>query len=413
MLNRRTLLQGSALALGAVSMPAVLRAQSAPIRIGLITTLSGPGQVYGQYIKDGAELSTARINANGGINGQPIDLIVRDDKNSPDGALAAFRELTGAGVKLFAQGTFTANILATLPLLEENDVTMLVVGASSLAITHDAYTKNMFRLGYSSPMCFGGYGHLMAERYPEINEWAMLRSDVQALKDITDAFSAGLTKKAEADGRKINLREPVLVPYNGTDFRNQISNISNTGADGLFNCLQGADAITYYKQARAFQLDKKYKLLCDSANELTIAKALGKNMLDSTWSWTAWYPQAMKDNASSDALLKAYTELRNDPHPNWYVGVSHDCIATLAEGVKATGSLASADLIPAIEKLSFQGATGNVAFRTEDHGFAGDLTYIRFGNSEKSESGWEVFEAVQMPGADFLEPATPGQPYKK
>jgi len=409
MLNRRHILLGSAATVGALSMPAVLRAQSGPIRIGLITTLSGPGQVYGQYIKDGAELSVARINSEGGVNGQQIELVVRDDKNSPDSALAAYRELTGSGVKLIAQGTFTANVLATLPLLKDDGVTSLVVGSSALSVTHENFTPNMFRLGYSAPMCFGGYGHLMAERFPEINKWALVRSDVQALADITNYFASGLVKKAEADGRKLELHEPILVPYNGADFRNQISQVSNSGADGLFNCLQGADAISYYKQARSFQLDKRFKLLCDSANELTVAKALGKNMLESTWSWTAWYPQAMKDNPSSDALHKAYTELRNDPYPNWYVGVSHDCIATIAEGIKATQSIEAADLIPAIENLSFQGATGNVTFRKEDHAFAGDLTYIRFGRSDTTETGWEVFETVHMAGAEFLEPATPGQ----
>jgi len=409
MLNRRHILLGSAATVGALSMPAVLRAQSGPIRIGLITTLSGPGQVYGQYIKDGAELSVARINSEGGVNGQQIELVVRDDKNSPDSALAAYRELTGSGIKLIAQGTFTANVLATLPLLKDDGVTSLVVGSSALSVTHENFTPNMFRLGYSAPMCFGGYGHLMAERFPEINKWALVRSDVQALADITNYFASGLVKKAEADGRKLELQEPILVPYNGADFRNQISQVSNSGADGLFNCLQGADAISYYKQARSFQLDKRFKLLCDSANELTVAKALGKNMLESTWSWTAWYPQAMKDNPSSDALHKAYTELRNDPYPNWYVGVSHDCIATIAEGIKATQSIEAADLIPAIENLSFQGATGNVTFRKEDHAFAGDLTYIRFGRSDTTETGWEVFETVHMAGAEFLEPATPGQ----
>lgn len=393
-------------------VPAVLRAQSGPIRIGLITTLTGPGQLYGQYIKDGAELAVARINKEGGVRGQQLELVVRDDKNSPDGALAAFRELTGAGIKLFAQGTFTANVLATLPHLAANDVTMLVVGASSLAITHEQYTRHMFRLGFSAPMSFGGYGHLMAEKYPEIASWTLVRSDVNALKDITDYFTAGLTAKATASGRKVAVGEPILVPYNAPDFRNQISKVAEAGTDAVFNCMQGADSISYYKQARSFGLDERFKLMCDSASELSIAKALGKNMLKSLWSWTAWYPQGVVNNPTSDALHKAFIELRNDPYPNWYVGVSHDCISTLAEAVKIAGSTSSAELIPAIEALSFQGATGNVAFRKEDHGFAGDLTYIRFGASDKRENGWEVFETVQMPGKDFLEPPTPGKPLK-
>ncbi len=410
MLNRRSFVFGSSLAATAVvTIPRVLRAQSAPIRIGVITTLTGPGQVYGNYIKDGCELAAQLINAAGGVKGQPIELVVRDDKNSPDGALSAFRELTGAGIKLFAQGTFTANVMATLPHLAENDVTMLVVGTSSLAITHEAYTPHMFRLGYSAPMCFGAYGDLMSQRNPQIGSWTIIRSDVQSLKDISDAFAKGAIKRAQAEGRSLDVQEPILVPYGAPDFRNQIARVASAGGDALFNCLQGADGISYYNQSLSFGLDQRFKLICESGGELAVAKALGKNMLPSLWGWTGWYPQGMKDNAISDQLHQAYIGLRQDEYPNWYVGVAHDCIMTLAKGVEATGSTASADLVPAIEALSYQGATGTVHFRTQDHSFAGDLTYIRFGKDDSQARGWSVFETVQLPGADFLEPATPGQ----
>lgn len=410
-LNRRNFLAASGAGLGTLAMPAVLRAAPGePVRIGLITTLSGPGQVYGQYIQDGAEIAVARLNAEGGAGGTPIELIVRDDKNSPEGALTAFRELTGDGVKLFAQGTFTANLLATLPHLEEADVTLMVVGASSLAITHEAFSPRAFRLGYSSPMCFGGYGSLMAQKYPEINDWALVRSDVQALKDITDAFSAGLRREAEAAGRTATFQEPVLLPYGGSDFRNQISRVSNAGVPGLFNCLQGADAISYYKQARSFGLVKKFGVVCDSANELAIAKAMGNNTPESLWSWTAWYPQGVTANPISDAVHKAYIEKRGDEHPNWYVGVSHDCITTLVHSIASTNSISAADLVPSLETEEPLGAVGTIRFRKEDHAFAGDLNFIRFGKDDSDPKGWRVFETAQIAGEGFLEPATPGKP---
>lgn len=409
MLNRRKFLAHTAATVGALSMPTYLRAQSGPIRIGLITTITGPGQLYGSYIRDGAELAVAEINAAGGVNGQQVELVVRDSKSSPDGALAAYRELIGDGIRLFAQGTFTANLLATLPLLEENDAMMMVVGASSLAITHENYTPNMFRLGFSAPMCFGGYGHLMAERFPEIESWTLVRSDVNALADITDAFADGLRTQAEADGRSVSIDDPILVPYNAPDFRNQISRVLSAGNDGLFNCVQGADSISYYQQARSFQLDKAAKLICESASELSIAKAMGEKTLPSIWSWTGWYPHADQDNAQSMALLEAYKTLRNDPYPNWYVGVAHDCIMTLANAIGGTGSTAPAELIPYTEGASFNGALGEIRFRPEDHAFAGKLTFINFGASETAPEGWEVFESVQVDGAQYLEPPTPGR----
>ncbi|SUY28117.1 amino acid/amide ABC transporter substrate-binding protein (HAAT family) [Aminobacter aminovorans] len=408
-LNRRHFLTTSAAGLGTLAMPGILRAQQGEaVRIGLITTLSGPGQLYGNYIKDGCEIAVERLNAAGGVNGAKIELVVRDDKNSPEGAVTAFRELTGNGIKLFAQGTFTANLLGTLPLLEEADVTMIMVGASALALTHEAYNPRAFRLGFSSPMCFGGYGTLMAQKHPEIEKWATLRSDVTALADITNAFTRGLKAEAEKAGRKVEVLDPVLVPYGGADFRNQISNIIGSGAPGLFNVLQGADAISYYKQARTFGLDEKFKVLCDSANEFAIAKAMGANTPASLWSWTGWYPAANKGNPVSDEVHKAYIKLRGDEYPNWYIGVSHDSILTIANAVAKAGSLDAAKLIPTIETETPQGALGKIQFRKEDHGFAGDLTYIRFGRDDKNANGWSVFETAQLPGAEFLEKATPG-----
>ncbi|WP_378942920.1 ABC transporter substrate-binding protein [Mesorhizobium sp. ANAO-SY3R2] len=409
-LNRRHFLTASAAGLGALSMPGILRAaQGDTVRIGLITTLSGPGQLYGNYIKDGSEIAVERLNAAGGVNGSKIELVVRDDKNSPEGAVTAFRELTGNGIKLFAQGTFTANLLGTLPLLEEADVTMVMVGASALALTHEAYNPRAFRLGFSSPMCFGGYGTLMARKHPEIEKWAMLRSDVTALGDITNAFANGMKKESEKAGRKVELLDPVLVPYGGADFRNQISNIIGSGAPGLFNVLQGADAISYYKQARTFGLDQKFKVLCDSANEFAIAKAMGANTPASLWSWTGWYPLANKDNPVSNEVHQAYIKLRGDEYPNWYIGVSHDSILTIAHAVGKAGSMEASKLIPTIETETPQGALGNIKFRKEDHGFAGDLTYIRFGRDGKNANGWSVFETEQLAGEEFLEPATPGK----
>lgn len=408
-LDRRHLLQlagAGALTLGA---PGVLRAQGETVKIGLITTLSGPGQLYGDYIKTGCEIAVDLINAEGGVNGKMIELVVRDDRNSPETALTAFRELSGAGIKLFAQGTFTSLVLATLPHLETADVTMIVIGTSSLAVTHESYSPRAFRIGYSSPMCFGGYGHLMADLYPDYDRWAVAQTDIQALKDITTAFKAGLIDNAATQGREVVFDEAQLFPYGGANFRSQISNMMGSDATAAFNCLQGADAISFYKQARSFGFEKKFTRICDSGNELSIAKAMGDKTPENLWSWTAWYPQSSTDNPVSNAVWDAYKAKTGDDYPNWYVGVSHDAIATLARAVGETQSESAADLVPALEAINYQGAIGTIAFREEDHSFAGDLLYINFGRDDASELGWSVFDTAKLNGVDFLEPASPGK----
>lgn len=63
------------------------------IKIGMITTLSGPIAQPGQSILKGIEATVDMINADGGINGRPIELEVKDDEGKPEVAARLITEL--------------------------------------------------------------------------------------------------------------------------------------------------------------------------------------------------------------------------------------------------------------------------------------------------------------------------------
>lgn len=50
-----------------------------PIRIGIVTTLSGANAGHGEYCKEGAELWKEDVNARGGILGRPVELVYEDN----------------------------------------------------------------------------------------------------------------------------------------------------------------------------------------------------------------------------------------------------------------------------------------------------------------------------------------------
>lgn len=52
-----------------------------PIQIGFVGTLSGSNSVIGIAMRDGMLLKVDELNAQGGINGRPIEVIIRDDNN--------------------------------------------------------------------------------------------------------------------------------------------------------------------------------------------------------------------------------------------------------------------------------------------------------------------------------------------
>ncbi len=55
-----------------------------PIQIGFVGTLSGPNSSIGIAMRDGILLKVEEINDQGGVNGRPIVLIIKDDKNDSE-----------------------------------------------------------------------------------------------------------------------------------------------------------------------------------------------------------------------------------------------------------------------------------------------------------------------------------------
>ncbi|MCB1462943.1 MAG: ABC transporter substrate-binding protein [Nitratireductor sp.] len=412
-MNRRNVVKAGLAGASVLAMPYVARSAMGTVRIGLITPLSGGGELYGNYIKSGAEIAAERLMKQGALGGAKIELVIRDDKGTPDGALTAFREITGDGVKLIAQGLFTSGLLATLPLLKEVDGTLVMVGPGSLPVTHEAFTPHAFRMGYTAPTFGGGQGALMAKKHPEANKWAFIRTDLSSVEDISGYFRLRLKEEAEKAGRSVELMDEILVPYKTADFRNQASQIAGSGADALFTTIQGADNITFYKQARGFNLDQRIGLMCDSGNELAIARAMGKTTPKSLWSWTGWYPYADPDNTASIEAVTMYKERTGEEYPSGFFGFAHDSILSLVDGLEKAGSTDSAKMIPAIESSTPTGCLGKISYRPEDHTFAGLLTFIRFGADESDPKGWKVFEVEHLNGADYLEPPTPGKKFER
>ena len=76
-----------------------------PFRIGVMESLTGPGETYGTVANQSKQMAADEINAAGGINGRRLELIVEDSKCSGQDAITAYRKLTDVdGVKIIRPG---------------------------------------------------------------------------------------------------------------------------------------------------------------------------------------------------------------------------------------------------------------------------------------------------------------------
>lgn len=99
-----------------------------PIKIGLVTTLTGPPATSGTHSRNGVLLATEEINNAGGINGHLVELIIKDDKGSSEESLRIDRELIESGVTAILGHFLSTLAVATVPLMNEEDILMIGLG---------------------------------------------------------------------------------------------------------------------------------------------------------------------------------------------------------------------------------------------------------------------------------------------
>src|SRR5262245_20657092 len=102
--------------LTALAVPAVLAAPALaqkPVKIGVLTPLSPPGDAAaGQFIVRGAKMAVEDVNAHGGfLGGRKIELVVEDDSGTPEKGSAGFRKLATQDQVAAVIGQFHSSVM--------------------------------------------------------------------------------------------------------------------------------------------------------------------------------------------------------------------------------------------------------------------------------------------------------------
>lgn len=406
-IQRRSILKASALAV-TTGLPGLVSAQSGPLKIGLITPLSGPQEFIGSYVKNGAEVAVEQMNKAGGIMGRQVQLEIRDDKANPAAALAAARELLGAGVNLHTGGISSAVVLALGPVMQQEKGVFMTCGAGTEKMNHENYSPNLFRPGDSPDARTRAQAKLMAQKYPDITRWTGLVPDHEYGRTTWSIFVDALLEfYPTVAGKKPTVLDPILMPYGVSDYRNSITQALRQQADGVFNCTYGGDAITMFQQARGFNLMSRYKVVCDAANEFLVARGL-KQQLPGQWTGMHYFAEANKGNPMSDRFVADYATKTRDNEPLGWAAEAHASMYAYKQAIEKAKSTETEAVIAALKGLTWDTVTGPRTMRTEDNQAIKDveLVYIEPANTDK---GYKVSQYVKVDGKTVIFPPTPGK----
>lgn len=123
--------------LGIVLAAALMQgAQAQPaIKVGFHAGLTGPAAADGNAALAAAKLAIDQANAQGGVKGRKLELIVEDDQGKPEQAAQVANRLIGAGVRAVVSAAYSAPARAAAPLFQKAQLPYVVAVSAAPEIT--------------------------------------------------------------------------------------------------------------------------------------------------------------------------------------------------------------------------------------------------------------------------------------
>src|SRR5450432_3926557 len=168
MFNRRALLKGAAAAAALqVAPPFILSARGeTPLRIGMVDPLTGVYAAVAQNEVMGAKLAVEQINAQGGILGRPIELLVEDSANDVGTGVQKARKLIERDQVSFMIGDVNSGIAAAIAqVTAEKKILHIVSGGHTDSITGKDCKWNVFRVCNTTRMEANSVSSVLFSKY--------------------------------------------------------------------------------------------------------------------------------------------------------------------------------------------------------------------------------------------------------
>ena len=411
-ISRRHVVAGT-LAAATIGTLRRARAQkSDPIRIGCIQTLSGSVGDIGRYHLQGAQAAVKYLNETGGVDGRPVELVVRDSKFSPAEAITALREFSGSGINLIHGESFSSSVMAALPLLKDLNVVNISPSVIAMDATHGQFNRNFFRCGLNARMQYGGQAMVMAKMAPDAKRWGGVVPDTLGSRLGWQMLSFALKQEYKKYANKdVELIDPVFTKTGTVDFRTAISQIVSQKLDGLHAGVAGGEAISFYQQGRPFGLFNEVKILADTNLSVQAGPTLKRATPPNFWSACLWHFDGYKQLPLAQ---KFYKDLGGEEknaiiHP--YSAQAHTAVMSFAGAIRDAKSTDTDKVISSLENISFDSVFGPLRYRKEDHQLLVNPGYIRL-EPQDSEQGYRVADFVTTHWEDLIEPASPGVEFK-
>jgi len=349
-----------------VLAPSIAPAQAAgEIKIGVITSTSGPLASYGVAYNEG--LTWGLNYYTGGkmaINGKKLVVTSKDDGADPASATASFKEMVGNGTNIIV-GTASSGVGLTLaPLAAQNKVLYISGPAKNDAVT-SAANKYTFRSGNTSLQDFAPLASIKPIKGKKV---------ILFVED--NAFGLGNIAAAKAYlAPKGALFEEIKVPTTTADFTPFAKKAADVKGDYIFiawsNALTSGAMFTALAQQKAYATARPITGLAGvSSYDIYGSLFEGANAILTN----SYFPGVVGNKAATE-LAADYAKAGKSQDLFTSVGVN--AAQMIIAAVKGNANLDVEKMITTLESTSFVGLTGLNKVNKKNHTLTQSMFLVR------------------------------------
>ncbi len=332
------------------------------LKIGFISTLSGPNSALGVDIRDAFNLVLKMKD--GKLGGLPVEMIFADDQLNPDqGKLAADRMVKRDHVDLVTGVVFSNVLLAIAPAILESKTLLISPNAGPSQLAGEQCSRMFFNVAWQNDVNNGAPGLLAMQK--GIKDVYVVAPNYQAGRDAINGFKAFYKGK---------IVDEVYTKLGQIDYSAELAQIRAAKPSAVFYFLPGGMGVNFIKQFVGAGLSKDTTLITAgvSADE-DVIKAVGDPMLG-LFNTAHWSHDL--DNDANRKFVAAF-EKEYGRLPTVYAAQGYDTALLIDAAVRdVKGKVADTEgMIKALRAKRFASVRGN--FKWDRNNFPIQDWYLR------------------------------------
>jgi len=333
------------------------------LKIGFISTLSGPAASIGIDMRDAFNLA---VKLHGGkLGGLPTEVLVQDDQLNPEaGKQIADRMIKRDRVDIVTGITFTNVMLAAAPVVFEAGKVYISPNSGPSQLAGAQCNRQFFSVAYQNDSNTGSAPALIANNRG-------FKNIVAIVPNYPTGHDAVVGFKATYKGK---LRDEIFIKLGQLDFATELAQIRAAKPDAVFYFLPGGMGINFIKQFVAAGLSADTTLITSSSGaDEDIIKAVGEPMLgllnSSNWGHDLSNPENLKFVSAFEAEYKRL--------PTTLAAMSYDTAMLIDAAVRdVKGRVEDKDaFIRALRAKRFRPVRGE--FRWQNNNYPSQDWYLR------------------------------------